>query len=365
MATENTIIIGGGLTGLFLAHRLHLSGQQVTLLEARPSLGGRFHRPSPTVPYSSPGLDFISATFEHLALLEWLKNQSPLAINYQTSEHYPRLFDDGKWKPFVGFGAATFHSASELSACFSHPKQVDLTPGFDQLVRALVDQLPFAAQTQAEVTGFTVTGGRITEVVVNNDKRLKTNNVVFTGHPTQLNAMFQGEDLAVKHRTRLAKMESWTAVTLELNHSPSLEDDSSIRLFSHAAKEFEPVVGRIFGEMSKWLTLVPAERAAEHEFIGQCIRHIKRQLKRAWPLALADKPDQALTERIYVQSNAYGQQILKTREAFRFPEIPNLYLGHHSLASALGELGAIESVKAIESLMCGTLNKLPELGASC
>lgn len=367
MSTNATLIIGGGLTGLFLAHRLHLAGHQVTLVEARESLGGRFRRPSVTLPYASPGLDFIPAGAEELAVLEWLKNQAPIPLSYQVVDHRPQVFDEGKWKPFAGFGEVHFQSVGELSALFGHTHRVELEPGLEQLVRALIEQLPFAAHTMSEVTSFKVVDGKITETVINGDKALHADTVIFTPNPLQLNALFQGEDLRVKHRTRLAKMETWTAVTLELEHTPPLLDDSSVRFFTHSAKEFEPVVGRVFGAKSKWLTLVPGEREAEHEFVGQCIRHIKRQLKRAWPLAFEgqDKAQTQASEKIYIQAHAYGQHSLRTKETYRFPELANLYLGGHALASRPGEIGALETVRALETELCGPLNKLPELGASC
>src|SRR5882757_7032140 len=101
---SNTVIIGSGLTGLFLAHRLHRGGHKVTLLEARESLGGRYRRPSQINPYTSPGLDLIPASKEHLELLEWLKNLAPIPFTYEVKEHRPQIFDEGKWRPFAGFG---------------------------------------------------------------------------------------------------------------------------------------------------------------------------------------------------------------------------------------------------------------------
>ena len=185
----NTVIIGGGLTGLFFAHRLHTAGHQVTLLEARESLGGRYRRPSQSLPYSSPGLDLIPANPEHLQILEWLKNLSPIPLTYNVAEHRPQIFVDGHWQPFAGFGDSGFQSVGELSALFAHTGQLELSPGLEQLVRALCDQLPFAAQPMAVATAFKVTDEKITEVTVNGDKSLYlADRVIFTPPPPQLNS---------------------------------------------------------------------------------------------------------------------------------------------------------------------------------
>ena len=360
MNSFDTIIVGGGLSGLFLAHRLYHSGKSVALFEARESLGGRFRRQSPSHPYSSPGLDFIPATKEDLDVLEWLKNLSPIPLNIETREHHPQLYDEGRWRPFVGFGNQDFASIGEISS-LSHTQELIVNPGLDHLVRALVEQLPITAHTLSEVTGFSVTNGRVTEMTVNGDKSYRADRFIFTGYPTALAACIPDADLSAKNRTRLAKMESWTAVTLDITHAVPLADDPSIRIFTHSAKEFQPVFGRVLGLRSKWMTLVPGERGTEHEFVGQCIRHIKRQLKRAWPQGLEGD----LQEKIYVQPNAYGQHSLKTKETFRWPELPNLYLANHGLSTLANELGALEVAKALEIELLGPLNQLPELGASC
>lgn len=360
MNSFDTIIVGGGLTGLFLAHRLYHSGKSVALFEARETLGGRYRRQSTTLPYSSPGLDFIPATKENLEVLEWVKNLSPIPLAFEIREHHPNLYDEGRWRPFVGFGSADFQSLSEL-ALFSNTQEAVLQPGLEQLVRALVEQLPITAHTMSEVTGFGVNNGRVTEMTVNGDKTFRADRFIFTGYPTALASLIPDADLSAKHRTRLAKIEAWTAVTLDIVHNPPLVDDSSIRIFTHSSQEFQPVVGRVFGNRSKWMTLVPGERGTEHEFAGQCIRHIKRQMKRAWPNAF----DGDVQEKIYVQPNAFGNASLKTKETFRWPELPNLYLANHGLSTLGNELGALEVAKALETELLGPLNQLPELGASC
>ena len=253
--TQDAIVIGAGLSGLILTHRLHAAGHRVTLLEARELLGGRYRRPN--LSYSSPGLDFIPAQSVPLELLAWLKNISPIPLNFTVRDHRPQVFSEGQWKPFAGFGDVSFQSVGELSTLFAHTQGVDLKPGLEHLVRALIEQLPVEAHVRSEVTSLRVVEGKVTEVVVNGDKTLRATTVIFTPPPARIAALIDGDSLSVKHRTRLAKFQSWTAVTLELNHAPALIDDDSIHLFSHSSKEFEPVVGRVFGELSKWLTLVP------------------------------------------------------------------------------------------------------------
>jgi hypothetical protein len=268
------------------------------------------------------------------------------------------IFDEGKFRPFAGFGESNFASVPEL-ACFNQTHEAWLEPSIEHIVRALIEQLPFTANPLSEVTDLKVVDGRVTEVVVNGDKALTAQRVVFTAHPGLLNKLISGESLSGKSRARLAKMVTWIAVILELEHATPLCEDPALRLFNHNAKEFEPVVGRALGTKSRWITLVPGERAEEHDFIGQCIRHIKRQLKRAWPEAM----DTILQEKIYMEPNAFGQQQLKTKESLKLPEISNLYLANHILAPEPGALGALWAAhELITSIFAGATS--PETPAT-
>lgn len=334
----NTVIIGGGLTGLFLTHELHKAGDKVTLIESRDILGGSLRRPM---------LSLIPASNENLQLLEWTRANAPLPLNFEMKEHHPEVFDEARWRGFAGFGETEFQSVSELGF-LSLTHEVGLTPGADQLVRALIEQLPIAATLKSEVTEIKLTEGRVTEVIVNGEKSIKCDRLVFTGNPQALNVLIQGEGLPAKHRTRLAKMFSWTAVVLELEGQPPMDGHSGMLLFQHSGKDFEPVFGRITSTGSLWATLVHSERAEEHEFTGQCIRHIKRQLKRAWPELFADDKK---NERIYVLPGAYGQNSLKTKSAWQIPEIENLFLANHTLARQSGFVGALEAVAEVSALL--------------
>lgn len=346
----DTLIIGAGLTGLLMAHQLQKQGQRVVLLEARDALGGS-RRHTSTV-------EFFPATQTNLDLLEWLRGNFPVNFNMEVREHVPRVFDEGKWRPFAGFGNTFFQSVGELSF-LSFPQEIHMDPPMEHLVRTLAEQLPVEAQTLGEVTSLQVSEGKVTEVIVNGEKTIRPAQVVFTPFPGLLNQLIEGDGLAGKNRTRLTKLNGWTSVTLELHHNTALFDDSSVQVFIHGAKEFEPVVGRIYGERSIWMTLVPHEREGEHEFVGQCIRHIKRQLKRAWP----DQIDGSTQEKITIAPQAFGQQPPKGKDPYRFSEISNLWLAHHILAEQPGTIGCLEVAQALTQ--SSSLKELPELSAPC
>jgi hypothetical protein len=339
LKSMDSVIVGGGLSGLLLAHRLHTQGHKITLLEARDHLGGSLRKPS---------LTFVPATSANVGLCEWLKGVSPAPLNFEITDHRPEIFDEAKWQAFSGFLDSQFPSLDVL-AHLSHTHEIKFTPEADQIVRILIEQLPFEAQLKSEVTEIKMAGGCVAEVVVNGDKSVKCEQMFFTGAPGALNNLIKGEELPAKHRSRIAKFNTWTAVMLELNHAVPLTEPGGLRLFGGSTKEFEPVFGRIEGNISRWMTLAHSERFEEHEFTGQCIRHIKRQLKRAWPEAFEGKQD----EKISVYPAALGQNSLKLKSPWLMPEIPNLFLACTTLATQSGFIGAIETVKGVVDLLTG------------
>jgi hypothetical protein len=62
---------------------------------------------------------------------------------------------------------------------------------------------------------------------------------------------------------------------------------------------------------------------------------------------------------------AYGQNSLKTKAHWLFPEISNLFLGNHTLASQAGFMGRVEAAKGVLDLISGSeLTALDEAAGS-
>ncbi len=333
----NIAIIGAGLTGLFLSHRLYEAGFKVSLFEARDVTGGALRRSL---------ISLLPATNENLELLEWARAHSPLPLHFQVQDHNPQTYNEARWRSFAGFGETDFRSVGELGF-LSFTSEIRLEPGVDQLVRALTEQLPITVSCKSEVTEIRVNEGKATQIVVNGDKAIPVDQVIYTGPLPALNHLITGPGISDKNRSRIAKFHTWTAVVLDLTHPAMDGDFDGIMVIQHNSKEFEPVFGRMTPTGSQWFTLVHSEQADEHEFTGQCIRHIKRQIKRAWP----DRFNNELSEKIYVIPGAFGQNSLKSKVPWQLQEISNLYLADQTLATQPGFLGKLEAIREIEKLL--------------
>lgn len=333
------VIIGGGLTGLALSHSLHKQNHEVVLLEAKDALGGRFRG------VDTPDVLFVAPSEAGAQTLEWLKTISPLGFSWREEDHQPLFFESHEWRPFVGFGDFPSEVVNELSF-FNQAKQWIIEPGLEQITRALIENLPFAAKTMSEVTGFEIADGKIQNVIVNAQDKIAADQVIFTPSPTALNQLIEGDALKPAHRTRLAKQTAWSAVSLTLKHGRPIETLPAVRLVLGTGKEFQPVVGKVWPTHSVWLNLVSNEMQEDLEHVGDCVRYIKRTLKRVWPELI----DQATEEKIRVRPQAYGKIDLKSKTGFSFPELSNLTFADGRLSDVTGDLGTAAIAMQLSSL---------------
>lgn len=334
MNSVNTIIIGANLASLTLAHDLVRKGQKVLLLEARDQLSAD----------KRIGLTFIPQREDGFEVLQWLKSLSPAGFSIDERPHQALTFESNEWRDFVGFGDYPSRSVDELAPLYQSTEWW-LDPGLDQITRSLMEQLPCDVHLLNEVTGFEVADGQITAVIVNGDKSIVAENYVFAGNVQDAAQLVPRDALKPSHRTRLVKTPTWSALTLHLKHSRPLDASTAMRILPGTGKEFEPVVGRLCGDVSTWLNLIPSEFEEDMEHIGSCIKYVKRVLNRVWP----ELQETAIEEKILVQPKAYGHLELKLKEP-RFPELANLWLLDARLSDQPGRLGGADIARTVSTL---------------
>jgi glycine/D-amino acid oxidase-like deaminating enzyme len=336
MIRMKVVIVGGGLTGLCLAHQLHKNNHEVVLLEASEKLGGRFR-------HDTGELNFVLPSDESLQTLEWLKSISPTPVQWQEVDLQPTFFESHQWQPFLGFGDFPSKVVDELSM-YTHSRQWQIAPGLEQVTRALIEQLPMEARLLSEVTGFECKDGRIESVIVNASDKITADQFVFCPNPHLLSTFLPNEALKAASRSKLAKQPAWTAVTMALQHE-GVEGTPEIRFVLGSGKEFEPVMGRVSGSRSIWMNLVPSDSEEDVEHIGNCVRFIKRTLKRVWPELI----DALRSEKIQIRPQACGHLDLKLKNG-AFPELPNLILADNRLSSIKGDLASVAMAQQTASL---------------
>src|SRR5206468_3028173 len=115
-------------------------------------------------------------------------------------------------------------------AFFNQTKEWIIEPGLEQITRSLIEQLPIAAKTMSEVTGFECENGKVTSVTINAQDKITGDYFIFTPSSHWLIGLVPNEGFKPANRSRLAKQEAWTAVTMALKHPPMTEVPSAIRV---------------------------------------------------------------------------------------------------------------------------------------
>jgi hypothetical protein len=350
----DTLVIGAGLSGLIVANALEFTGRNVVLVEAVDHIGGASRMGSTQAGPIDHGLKLIPDSIAAHEALDWLEAVIGEKIERSVIEAAPVNYDDGKFKPYVGFGDTNVTTASEIEAqAVTRRLQLSSTPK-DWVVK-LSELFSGTLLTQSQVTKMAIEDGFVIESIVNGAKRISAREVVFAGAPNTLIPILPEGALAPRNRQKLLRGDFWTSVNLDLVHPHPITDSQSVHVLKGANEE--PTVG-LFHEpgltedgrtlqVSQWFTLIPRDQIDEEELVAGALKQIKRQIKRAYESAL----EGLVQERILVSSASHGSLLGAFDVPGRLPKIENLWLTSSFFANERNTLGTlIQARKVIEEI---------------
>ncbi len=325
----DSIVIGAGLAGLIAANQLEHTGRKVALIEALDVLGGTsrpVQSPAGTIDHS---LKFFPETEDSESTFAWLESVLGQPIEREIIEAPPVTYDEGKFKPFVGFGDQKLETANEVSA-YAKARFYKLASSPKDWIPRLIETFTGTVMTQSYVTKMTVDDDFVIEILVNGAKRLSAREVIFAATPQQLTKLLPESHLTTKLRQRLLKGEFFTSINLDLVHAAPVTDSSAIHILKGANEE--PSVGMFFTpvttddgrtlQVSQWTTLVPRDITDDSEVTASALKQIKRQVKRAYENSL----EGLVKERIAVSPTSHGDLTGILGEDGRWPKVQNLWL---------------------------------------
>lgn len=329
------VIVGASLSGLLAAKALRARGSRVLILEAHDEVGGSNRGLKSQIAMSDRTFKFFPETGFAEEVFTWLETILETSIARTIIEEPAVTFEDGRFKPFVGFGDANIKTGSEISAyARARYYQLQLTP--KDWVHTLREQLGDAIVTQSVVTAIEVDeNSLVTQLVVNGEKTILAKQVLFCANPVPLLQLLPSAKVPAKVRQRLSKGEFYTSVNLELTHSAPVTESAAIHILRGGSEE--PAVG-VFNrpiklsdgstvQTSQWLTLLARDMSDDIEAAAFAIKQIKRQIKRAYETAL----ENIVSERIFVNPLSHGDLQGALPADGRWPKVENLWLISGSL----------------------------------
>jgi hypothetical protein len=347
-AEFDSIVIGGGLSGLIAAHQLESTGRKVALIEGMDSLGGSCRPTRTPAGLIDHSLKLIPETEITEETLRWFESVLGEPLSWEVVEAPPITYDDGKFKPFVGFGDQKVQTAAEVDA-YAKTRYLRLSTTPKDWVQKLSETFTGTILTQSHLTKMIVDENFVIELLVNGAKRYSAREVLFCAAPQQLARLLPEGNVPARLRQRLVKGEFWTSVNLTLVHGSVVTESESVHVLKGANEE--PSVG-LFSQpvtledgrqvqASQWLTLVHRDITDDPEATGSALKQIKRQVKRAYETAL----DGLIQERIAVTPTSHGDLTGALSEDGRWPKLENLWVVSNFLAPEKNVLGTIRQAR--------------------
>lgn len=331
MKTYDTLIIGGGLSGLLIAHKLHTSGQKVKLFEASEKLGGRFLRGF---------LPFLPLDADQQTCFNWL-NSLGFHLQAEEKEHRPQLYESGNFQDFAGFGETKIPGAEFYLPMLS-TTECQTTPRFAEEYQRFLGLLPFEFQILSELTQLTKTGDDLNVATINDEHQFGFKNLIFTGAPQLILDVLPQDVLALKSMARLSKQEYWASINVQYDHETALTAPSGVLFLMSQGQDLDVIAGRIVeeGRKSQWMTLIQMETLEDPEKITQILRAMRRQIKRPYPEALNNAK-----ETLWVTPYSHGGDLPATQ----IKGVSNLWFAHSSLFQLDPLWGSIKAAMAVSN----------------
>ena len=348
----DSVVVGAGLEGLIVAHQLESTGRKVALIEGSDVLGGG-SRPSDTpLGPIDLGLKFFPESPETDETLDWLEQVLGEKIERELVDAPPLNYDDGRFKPFVGFGDQKISTSHEVAA-YAKGRYYRLSSTPKDWVPKLIETFTGTLMTQSIATKFQVDDEFVIEILVNGSKRISGREILFCATPHQLTRLLPDTHVPAKLRTKLLKGEFWTSVNLDLIHRGQVSESQAIHVLKGANEEpsvglFHPPAKLLSGpnagevaQLSQWMTFVPRDSTDEAEFVASALKQIKRQMKRAYETSL----DTLIKERIVVNPTSHGDWVGALNAEGRWPKIQNLWVVSGFLDSARNTVGSLRQAR--------------------
>lgn len=367
----DTIVIGGGLSGLILSQLLTRIGQKVLLVDRQEEFGGLARTQPAPWGKTSLGLKLIPDTESAHSALDFLQTLLGEDIARESVE-LPAITYDAGFKPFIGFGEDAPNYADEIDY-YTISKRLKLDTQPHNWVAKLTEELTcdflqeaFVTQILTEEDPNSKKDYRLTGVTLNGHKEVLAENVIYCSSPRDLLDLLPEEKIQRKVSKALIRSKIWTSVSLDLYHKNTVSEEQSLHVLMTKKPPYEPLWGvfhppveteEFTGQHSQWMTLVEAELTRDSEMVGNALKAIKKQIKRAYPEAL----DEMHSERLRVNFASHGSTELALTGQQTLPGFENLWVAGATVNPQKNLIGTLQQVRLVAAAFGVSEEEIPTL----
>lgn len=284
MQKKSIAIISDSFAGLILTAQLERDGHSVTLIDTDDCLKTqKLH--------VEHNLHFYPANHEFKLAIESLNSLLISPIDLTTEDLPPLTFEDGIFKPFVGFGDSKSTAIQPLSRINSS-QNYQLSGSLEKKLAELSAHLSAKIYTYSEISQIDFSASRINKLIINGSQEIIADHYIFLNSPREIIGFIPEENLGSRTRSRIMKSPRWARVALELFHEKPLFDGKNLLFLIPNQNDQDPCVGQFLPSQSEnaqvpflsiWETYIYSELSEDAESVANVIKGMRKLIKKAFP----------------------------------------------------------------------------------
>jgi len=329
---KKVFIISDSSSGILLASLIENAGHNVTLICTGDNFNPALHHRNFLIPFYPDHPDMHQALEQIKPLL--LNNLSSQVIESQPLTHEDKLI-----KPFVGFGDATTQATKELSF-YNSNKRIELSLNLESEIPGLISRFKGKIIKYGELKSIEFSETKIDKIILNGAEEQDFDQLIFMNPPNDLTQLIPNDVLGVRIKSRIAKTESWSRLTMSYTHTETIfEGNNCIFLTHNTPKENCSCVG-VFApsqtnsdalQNSIWETYIPNDFGDDAEYVSSTIKTMRKLIRKAFPQTEGNSRESlVVTQRAAANFTWFheSKEISQIAENFIFsPELSYPWLG--------------------------------------
>jgi hypothetical protein len=335
------VVFGADLTGILIAQELSGQGAKVLLVDEAEVPGQKLRAIKNEFGQLSPLMNCFPQTSNSQVALDFFEQILKLKAFRPDHAMTPVTYENGALKNFIGFGANPPSFYPEILPYLS-AQYYRLTLDFENVLQHLLDQKTFDFLPRTSLTKIELESEKMTTATLNGHKKIHAENFIYTLNLKSLSLLLKDLPLSTKVKNKLSKGPYLSTLRVDLFFTSQLCEIDSLHVLNGTTQdEIGPNFG-IFhpatevGQSSQWLTYLESQEAEESEYVGEAIKKIKRQIKRAYPASSSVLKKERIS--LFPYEAGGDEQFLPNN---KFNEIENFWVAHPQLNPEKGPFAGI------------------------